>query len=102
MIRLHLLIETSEARELLALCANIERTLQMFEDLQAKVASLKTVADSAIALMDGLNSKLAGVIAQLPDQASKDRLQAVSDSIDAEKADLAAALTRNTSADPTA
>ena len=61
-------------------------------DLQDKVAALKTVGDSAIALLNGLKAALDAAIASNDPAA----LQALSDSIGSETDALAAAVAANT------
>ena len=64
--------------------------------LTAAVTNVKTVADSAIALINGLSAK----IVELKNDPAA--LQALADSLNTESADLAAAVTANTPADPAA
>ena len=67
------------------------------DDLITKVTALRTVEDSAIALLQGLKAQLDAAIAGLPDQT---KLQALSDALDKDDADLAAAVVANTPATP--
>ena len=69
------------------------------ENVTREVAEIKTVAESAKALIVGLKSKLDEAIAQLPDQSALDALAA---DLDATANDLSAAVTANTPADPAA
>lgn len=61
-------------------------------DLIAKVAALKTVDDSVLALITGIKAQLDAAIAANDPAA----LQSLSDSLDAETARLQAAVTANT------
>lgn len=61
-------------------------------DLTAKVAELTTVEQSAVALLDGLSQQLKDA------KGDPVAIQAVIDSLDAGKTDLAAAVSRNTPA----
>lgn len=65
------------------------------DDLITKVTALRTVEDSAIALLQGLSAQLKAAIAGLPDQT---KLQTLSDALDKDTTDLAAAVTANTPA----
>ncbi len=61
-------------------------------DLQNEVTALTTVEESAAALLDGLAQQLKDAVAQNDPAA----IQKVIDDLDAGKANLAAAVTRNT------
>ena len=65
----------------------------LIDDLLVKVTNLKTVQDSAIALLQGLSAQLNAAIAALPDQ---QKLQTLADALDTDAADMAAAVTANT------
>lgn len=72
-----------------------------FAPLTSEVAELTTVADSAVALMDGFETRLSDAIAadNLADNSNVSQLR---DAFAAEKAKLADAVTRNTpTAEPT-
>lgn len=66
------------------------------DDLQAKVAAQKTVADSAVTLLKELKTELDAAIAS----GDMSKVQAISDAIDANSAELAQAVTDNTPAAP--
>ncbi len=68
--------------------------MSALSELQDKVAALKTVGDSAIALLNGLKAALDAAIASNDPAA----LQALSDSIGSETDALAAAVSANTPA----
>jgi hypothetical protein len=68
------------------------KIMSALSDLQDKVAALKTVGDSAIALLNGLKAALDAAIASNDPAA----LQALSDSIGSETDALAAAVSANT------
>lgn len=89
---------TDEVQDMRDFVAHHERMMQMFEELQTKVAAMKDAEASAAALLGGLKAKLDAAIAQLPNADDKARLQAISDSLDAQTADLAAAVVANTPA----
>jgi len=63
-------------------------------DLQNEVTALTTVEESAAKLLDGLSQQLKDALAQNDPTA----IQKVIDDLDAGKANLAAAITRNTPA----
>lgn len=66
------------------------------DDLKAKVDAEKTVVDSAVALIKGLSAQLA---------AAKDdpaKVQALADALDAQTAELSAAVVANTPVAPAA
>jgi len=63
-------------------------------DLQNEVTALTTVEESAAKLLDGLSQQLKDALAQNDPTA----IQKVIDDLDAGKANLAAAVVRNTSA----
>jgi hypothetical protein len=67
------------------------------KDIQDDVTAEKTVIDSAVALLAGLSQQLKDAIAANDPAA----LQAIVDGLDANKAELAAAVTANTPAAPT-
>ena len=73
----------------------IKKMAISFDDLITKVTALKTVQDSAIALLQGLKAQLDAAIAALPNQT---QLQSLSDSLDTDTADMAAAVVANTPA----
>jgi uncharacterized protein YoxC len=79
---------------LLSIGRNIMATLK---DIQDDVTAEKTVIDSAVALLAGLSQQLKDAIAANDPAA----LQAIVDGLDANKAELAAAVTANTPAAPT-
>jgi uncharacterized protein YoxC len=78
---------------LLSIGRNIMATLK---DIQDDVTAEKTVIDSAVALLAGLSQQLKDAIAANDPAA----LQAIVDGLDANKAELAAAVTANTPAAP--
>lgn len=88
-------LETLESR-LIALQSSILRMerqiMAKFDDLVAKVAELKTVEDSAVALITGLRESLD----HLKSGASAEQIQSVMDQIDAQTGPLAAAVAANT------
>jgi hypothetical protein len=87
-----------EPPDLQALTTQGNKIMNILQDLSAKVAANTTVTESAIALITGLKIKLDDAIAS-EDPA---KLQALSDSLDAETAKLAAAIAANTPAAPAA
>ena len=80
---------------------SIERKLvimsQELDHLTKSVADLKTVAQSAEALLSGLSAQLRDALAK-PDPSAA--ISAIADDIDADKAELAAAVAANTAAAP--
>lgn len=78
-----------------------ERMTKMFEDLKADVASLRTVADSAAALIAGLAAKLDEALALGDPEQIKAEIQKVRDELNAEKGELAAAIEQGTRPRPT-
>lgn len=77
--------------------SKIKKMSAQLEDLQAKVAAEDTVIDSAEALLIGIKTALDEALAN-DDSAA---LQALSDSIGAKTAELAAAVAANTPATTT-
>lgn len=72
-----------------------DKIMAILDDLVAKVAKLKTVDDSVVALLDGLKAKLDAAIAAGNDPA---QLQALSDALGAETDRLSTAVTTDTPA----
>jgi hypothetical protein len=66
-------------------------------DILTKVTGMRTVVDSVDALLLSLKTQLDAAIAALPDQT---QLQAISDALDQDSADMAAAVVANTPAAP--
>lgn len=79
-----------------ALAFQSRRNEQMFEELAEKVAALKSASDSATELLAGLKTRLDEAIKLIVNDDDRVRLQAISDSIDAEAKDLADAVAANT------
>lgn len=73
----------------------------MFEDLKTDVAALRGVADSAAALIAGLAAKLDEALALGDPEQIKAEIQKVRDELNAEKAELAAAVEAGTRPRPT-
>ena len=69
---------------------------QQVDDLVVAVAELRTVADSSEALLD----KLFGIIQGAIDTGDLAKVQTAVDELKAEAAELAAAVVRNTPAEP--
>lgn len=78
----------------------IKMERRMFEDLKAQIERNHAVDESAIVLLNGLKAKLD----QLAGQPTVDpaEVQALADSLGASTDELAAAVTANTPADPSA
>lgn len=72
----------------------VNTTMATIRDLQNEVTALTTVEESAAKLLDGLSQQLKDALAQNDPTA----IQKVIDDLDAGKANLAAAVVRNTSA----
>lgn len=72
----------------------LHKMAKTLDDVQADVNDERTVVDSAIALLNGLSDQLKAT------QGDPAKVQAIIDAIDAQKADLAAAITANTPAAP--
>ncbi len=73
----------------------------IFQTLHDEVSALKTVVDSAVALMNGTNARIAAAVATAlaggaTAQELADAVNAEIASIDSAKADLAAAVAANT------
>lgn len=77
-----------------SLATNQEKIMALIDDLAADVAAQTTVEKSAVTLLNNLSAQLAA--------AGTDpvKLQAIKDQLDSNTADLAAAITSNTPADP--
>lgn len=90
------------AREIQALTASIHRLekfiMSAFDDLTAKVAAVKTVEDSAVALIQGLRDQLAA-IASAP---TTDQINGLIAQLDANTTPLANAVASGTTAPPSA
>jgi hypothetical protein len=90
-----------EAAVTTALAPLLERQTQMataIEDLVREVEETRSVTDSAIALIQGLKAQLDAAIAANDMSA----VRAAVDALDAKQAELAAAITANTPAAPSA
>ena len=68
------------------------------DDVIANVADEKTVIDSAVALISGLQAQLKALTLPTTDPATVDKIAALNDSISSQKAALAASLVVNTPA----
>jgi len=81
-------------RKLNQIIANQEKIMATLADLQNEVAAVKTVEDSAEALIAGLAQQLKDALAQNDPAA----IQAVIDNLEASKTALASAVAQNTPA----
>ena len=76
-----------------------EMELMTLAELKAKVEATTTIEESAVALLTGLAQQLKDALANGADPAA---IQAIADELDAGTNDLAAAISANTPAAPTA
>lgn len=101
------MFQTPFQREVRSRLTNIETQLQLIlnkeareqmtlDDVLAKVTAQKTVADSAVTLLQELKAELDAAIAS----GDMTKVQAISDAIDANTNELSAAVTANTPTTP--
>jgi hypothetical protein len=85
---------------LLSILEEVQTMAVDLTNLKQAVTDMTTVEKSAVTLISGLTAQITALAAETEDEQTQADLQALADQLEADKAELAAAMTANTPASP--